>query len=159
LHVLHRVARSWTGQSADAEDLVQDTLLRAFMAIDGFDGSHPRAWLLTILRNVARTWHRHRPLVFPHDAENDPVSGGQLDPSAEQLVVEGTFTSDVERALCSLPTTQRQILLLVAVQGLNYVEAAEHLGLPLGTVTSRLHRARHRMRRQLQCSDSTANET
>ena len=52
IDVLYRVALAMTGQPADAEDLVQDTLVRAFRAIDGFDGAHPRAWLLTILRNT-----------------------------------------------------------------------------------------------------------
>jgi RNA polymerase sigma-70 factor (ECF subfamily) len=53
IEVLYRVARSLTGHAADAEDLVQDTLLRAFRSIDSFDGQHPRAWLLTILRTAA----------------------------------------------------------------------------------------------------------
>ncbi|MGH3627771.1 MAG: RNA polymerase sigma factor, partial [Sciscionella sp.] len=60
IDLLYRVARSITGQQADAEDLVQDTLLRAYRAIGSFDGKHPRAWLLTILRNTERNRHRRQ---------------------------------------------------------------------------------------------------
>lgn len=72
VEVLYRVARSLTGQPADAEDLVQDTLLRAFRAIEGFDGRHPRAWLLTILRNTEHNRHRRRrPVLLDDPAEAD----------------------------------------------------------------------------------------
>ena len=65
IEVLYRVALAMTGQPADAEDLVQDTLVRAFRAIDGFDGAHPRAWLLTILRNThINRGRRRRPVLF-----------------------------------------------------------------------------------------------
>ncbi|MGH3632000.1 MAG: sigma factor [Sciscionella sp.] len=72
VEVLYRVARSLTGQAADAEGLVQDTLLRAFQAIDGFDGRHPRAWLLTILRNTEHNRHRRRRPSLLNDPDEPP---------------------------------------------------------------------------------------
>ena len=151
LEVIRRVARSLTGQPADADDLVQDTLLRAFLAIDRFDGSHPRAWLLTILRNAERNRHRRkRPRLLddPSDAVAE-FDSQQASPSAEQLVVDATFEADVERAFQELPTHHRQIVILVDLHGLGYAEAAETLGVPVGTVMSRLFRARTHIRRQL----------
>ncbi|MGH3437662.1 MAG: RNA polymerase sigma factor [Sciscionella sp.] len=153
VEVLYRVARSLTGQAADAEDLVQDTLLRAFRAIDGFDGQHPRAWLLTILRNTEHNRHRRRRpslLDDPDEAtERIDATPGSTGTSPEQLVVGAVFDAAVERAFVALPEKYRQVVALVDVQALDYASAAVILDIPVGTVTSRLHRARHRIRRQL----------
>jgi RNA polymerase sigma-70 factor (ECF subfamily) len=151
LGVLRRVSRALAGQPADADDLVQETLLRAFLAIGRFDGRHPRAWLLTILRNVARSWHRQRPPLALDEPTADGVNSHWAGPSAEQLVIDATFDADVTRAFRALPTIHRQIIVLIDLQGLDCGEAAEWLRVPVGTVMSRLHRARHRMRRQLHC--------
>jgi RNA polymerase sigma-70 factor (ECF subfamily) len=150
--VLLRVALSMTDQPADAEDLVQDTLLRAWRSIDSFDGRYPRAWLLTIMRNAQINRHRRkRPVLlddpdatFEHrsDAEGDGVS-------AEDIVVDRTFDAAVESAVVALPVKFRDALLLVDVHGLTYAAAAAVLGVPEGTVMSRLHRARKRVRNVL----------
>lgn len=152
IEVLYRVARSLTGQAADAEDLVQDTLLRAFRALDGFDGQHPRAWLLTILRNAEHNRHRRRRPVLLDDPDDvtDLAAGGAAGP--EDLLVDAGFDATVERAFRALPDKYRHTIALVDVDGLSYAEAAAVLDVPVGTVMSRLHRARARIRRVLAAS-------
>lgn len=154
LEVLLRVARSLTGRPADAEDLVQDTLLRAYRSIDGFDGQHPRAWLLTILRNThINRNRRRRPVLLddPHAAlERLAATAGTPDGEGpEGLVVGAEFDAVIAEALASLPDRYRLVVTLVDLEGLHYAEAAEALAVPVGTVMSRLHRARARMRQRL----------
>lgn len=150
IDMLYRVARSLTPQAADAEDLLQDTLLRAFLAIDRFDGNYPKAWLLTILRNVAHNRHRRRPVQFLDDQALDVRNDQWPNSSAEQLVIDQTFEADLSRAFQSLSDKHRQIVLLVDLHGLSYIDAAEALEIPVGTLTSRLHRARNHIRGRLQ---------
>lgn len=146
IEVLLRVARTLVGRPADAEDLVQDTLLRAFRAIDRFDGRHPRAWLLTILRNtnINRNRRRRPSLLTDPDAsaerDADPAAG------PEEITVDTAFDSAVADALMALPAKFRRVVELIDLDGLSYAEAAEVLGVPVGTVMSRLHRARKRIR-------------
>lgn len=123
VEVLLRVALGLTPQRADAEDLVQDTLIRAYRAIGSFDGRYPRAWLLTILRNT----HLNRSRRWRPDLLRDP---------------EG-MRSRVEAVPDEDPRTPED------VEGLSYAEAAQALGVPAGTVMSRLHRARRRIRTRL----------
>lgn len=152
IDVLLRVARTLVPRPADAEDLVQDTLLRAYRSIESFDGRHPRAWLLTIMRNtqINRT-RRRRPELL-----DDPDSAGAYADeednhrwSPEAVVVGATFDAVVVDALDSLPDRFRQVVELVDIDGLTYAEAAEAIGVPAGTVMSRLHRARTRIRSRL----------
>ena len=152
--VLLRVAMTMTEQRADAEDLVQDTLLRAWRSIDTFDGRHQRAWLLTIMRNAEINRHRrHRPELLddPERAEDRDLSAAAV--SAEDVVVGRTLDALVDAAMAALPTKFRQVVLLVDVEGLTYAEAADALGVPEGTVMSRLHRARGRIRDRLTAAD------
>jgi RNA polymerase sigma-70 factor, ECF subfamily len=150
IEVMLRVARSLTGNDADAEDLVQDTLIRAYRAIDRFDGRHPRAWLLTIVRNTHINRNRRR---RPELLREDPATSRQFLDVASNDVADGSvdaaFDVEVERALAELDTPFREVVLLVDVDGLTYAEAAEVLGVPTGTVMSRLHRARGRIRDRL----------
>ncbi|MGE0304638.1 MAG: RNA polymerase sigma factor [Acidimicrobiia bacterium] len=151
VEMLLRVARTLTRNEADAEDLVQDTLMRAYRSIDRFDGRHPRAWLLTILRNTHINRNRRRRPELLRDG--DPAlerlastqSGDQTDSS-----VEAGFDAELERALAGLDEPFRRVVQLVDVEGLSYAEAAEALGIPAGTVMSRLHRSRSRMRDRLE---------
>jgi len=149
--VLLRVARSLTRHDADAEDLVQDTLLRAFRAIDHFDGRHPRAWLFTILRNAHHNRHRRRRPELLRDG-NQAARQADLVDSRERVdsIVETTLGADVERALRTLTPPFRQVVSLVDIGGLSYAEAARVLDIAEGTVMSRLHRARRRVREQLE---------
>ncbi|MEX0664475.1 MAG: sigma-70 family RNA polymerase sigma factor [Acidimicrobiia bacterium] len=150
--VLMRVATSIVRRPADAEDLVQDTLIRAYRAADRFDGAYPRAWLLTILRNAHLSSHRRRRpelLWNPEiDETEEPAEAGDRD-NPETIYLNEQFDAEVTRAFAALPERARQIVELVDIDGLSCVEAAELLGIPEGTVMSRLHRARQRMRKRL----------
>lgn len=151
VEVLLRVAMTLTAQPADAEDLVQDTLLRAYRAVDRFDGRHPRAWLLTIMRRAEVNRHRRcRPhLLDDPDADLERLTPADPGATPEELVVGESFDAVVDTAFAALPDKHRQVVRLVDVDGLSYAEAAELLGVPEGTVMSRLHRARKRIRTRL----------
>lgn len=150
--VMYRVALSLTGQPADAEDLVQDTLIRAFRAVERFDGAHPRAWLLTILRHTHLNRVRGRKPVLLRDGDAVELTLeriGTPQPSAEEVVVSDVFEAVVAEALAALPAKHREVVTLVDIDGLTYQEAADVLGVPRGTIMSRLHRARARIRTRL----------
>jgi RNA polymerase sigma-70 factor (ECF subfamily) len=151
VEVLLRVAMTLTAQPADAEDLVQDTLLRAYKAIDRFDGKHPRAWLLTIMRRAEINRHRRRRphLLDDPDTDLDRLTSAGAVESPEELVIGESFDEVVGAALAALPDKHQQVVHLVDLGGLSYAEAAEVLDVPEGTVMSRLHRARKRIRTQL----------
>ena len=131
---LRRYARALTREADSADDLVQDTLVRALRSEHLFHGGDVRSWLYTILTNLNRNRLRslsRRPTLMPMD-DNDaaemagPEAGGR----------------DIERALATLVEEQRSALLLVVLEGLSYREVAEIQGVPIGTVMSRLARAR-----------------
>lgn len=152
--VLLRVARSLSGNSTDAEDLVQETLIKAFGALDNFDGANPRAWLLTILRNTAHNvWRKKKPdyvgdwTLVP---ENRPAFNAESPRSAEEEVLSGVMEPALVIALNSLAEEFRATLILVDVEGFSYAECAEILGVPIGTVMSRRSRAVAKMRKSLQ---------
>ncbi len=153
IDVLLRVARTLTGSWADAEDLVQDTLIRAYRGLDSFDGVYPRAWLLTILRNTNMNSHRRqRPDLLDTDdslERHKPAFGAGSSPSPEQTVIERELGDDLQRAVAALDPKFSTVLLLVDVDDLSYSEVAEVLGIAVGTVTSRLSRARKRLRHDL----------
>jgi RNA polymerase sigma-70 factor (ECF subfamily) len=146
-----RVANSLTRDTGEAEDLVQDALIRAYRAIEGFDGRYPRAWLLTIVRNthLNRVRKRRPELLDDPDQDIDRLSRQGTASTVEDDVVGGTLDAVIDAALRELPAKHRQVLELVDMDGLNYQEAALVLGVPVGTVMSRLHRARKSMKRRL----------
>lgn len=154
LEVLLRVARRLTRDPADAEDLVQETLLRAYRAIDRFDGRHPRAWLLTILRNAWKNSLRKQ-VPTPIDDELGSLSaqrarGADGRMGAEELVLAEELDPQLAAAVASLSPKLLAVVVLVDAEGLTYAEAAETLEIPEGTVMSRLHRARNKLRRELE---------
>ncbi len=157
--VLLRVARSLTHHDAEAEDLVQDTLLRAYRSIDSFDGRYPRSWLLTILRNAHINRHRRRRPDLLRDPEaviDQPSTDAAYDPVA---LVDATFDAEVTAALESLAEPFRAVIDLVDIGGLSYAETAARLGIPTGTVMSRLHRARRRVREHLDQAELISRST
>jgi RNA polymerase sigma-70 factor (ECF subfamily) len=131
---LRRYARALTHNTELADDLVQDTLVRALRSEHLFHGGQIRSWLYTILTNLNR--NRLRSLArrppFEHLAEDDAI--GPPGPQAG--------TRDIGRALALLPEDQMSTLLLVVLEGLSYREVAQVQGVPIGTVMSRLARAR-----------------
>jgi RNA polymerase sigma-70 factor, ECF subfamily len=152
LEVLLRVAGSLSHNSADAEDLVQDTLLRAFKSIATFQGPSPRAWLFTIMRNANINNHRRQRPALLRRAGDDVTDADRRNPSApsaEDIATASTPAPWITEALDRLSPRLRQVVELVDIDGLTYHEAATLLAVPVGTVMSRLHRARHRMRAYL----------
>ncbi len=151
LEVLYRTARSITRNQVDAEDLVQETLLRAFGAIDRFDGRYPKAWLLTIMRNANINRARKKVPDLLDDPEltfERSTRFAETD-TPEQVVVEPVFDATVHSAFNRLPESFKQVVELVDLQGLAYQESADLLDIPVGTVMSRLHRARKRIRTEI----------
>lgn len=160
IEVLLRVASTLTGPS-EAEDLVQETLVRAWRSVDRFDGRHPRAWLLTILRNTNMNMNRRRRpdtvAEFADFTSTRPAFG--IEPQGtEDTVMSQILSDDLERAVQSLSPKFRTALLLIDVDQLTYTEAASALGVPVGTVMSRLSRARQRVRRHLEPTFAAATE-
>lgn len=146
---LMRVARTLTRNSHDAEDLVQDTMLRAYRGIGRFDGEHPRGWLFTILRNTHINRNRRiRPVQFddPNDAQSLPASEG-CDPT--RGIEHAAFRDAVVRAISTLPEKMQVIVELVDLELCTYAEVAMALDIPVGTVMSRLHRGRRHIKEQL----------
>ncbi|SDH71025.1 sigma-70 family RNA polymerase sigma factor [Paraburkholderia phenazinium] len=139
---LRRYARALTGDPAWADDLVQDTAERALARWAAFrPNSNLRAWLLTILRHLYIDQLRVRREIAVDD-ESAPWHTLEA-PHGE---VDGLVLRDLQRALYCLPLEQREVLLLVCVEELTYQEASIALGVPLGTVMSRLSRAREHLR-------------
>ncbi len=133
---LRRYARALTRDADLADDLVQDTLVRALRSEHLFHGGDTRVWMYTILANLNRNRLRalaRRPAMMPID-DGDAAEGAP----------EGA--RDVERALATLVEEQRHALLLVVLEGLSYREVAEIQGVPIGTVMSRLARARSQIK-------------
>ncbi len=139
---LRRYARALTGDAAWADDLVQDAAERALSRWTSFrPQSNLRAWLLTILRHLYIDQLRgRREIAF--DDESAPWRSLEA-PRGE---VDALVLRDLQRALYALPANQREVLLLVCVEELTYDEASSVLGVPCGTVMSRLSRARERLR-------------
>lgn len=150
VEIMWRVAMSLTRNRADAEDVVQESLLRAYRALHTFDGRYPRAWLLTIVRNTERNRHRRRRPELLRDPDIVEERGPATEPDEVESIAEaGDFDAAVRESLQQLPETFRGVIELVDVDGLSYQEAADVLDVPLGTVMSRLHRARRRIRELL----------
>ena len=141
---LRRYARALVGERAAADDLVQDTLERAWSKLHLYrEGTDLRAWLFTVMHNVHVNQVRAaRPTVALEEGM----------PELAQRAVQGDvlLVRDLERAIAALPAAQREVLLLVALEDLSYDEAARVLGIPIGTVMSRLARAREKVRALMQ---------
>jgi RNA polymerase sigma-70 factor (ECF subfamily) len=142
---LRRYARALMKDRTEADDLVQDSVARALSRAHCFQpGTNLRAWLFTIMHNVHVNTIRQR--VTRPEGASDEALGRLVSPANQDDRVE---LRDMARALDTLPPEQRQVLLLVALEGLKYDEVATVLEVPVGTVMSRLSRAREALRRQL----------
>ncbi len=150
LDAAHNLARWLTRNDHDAEDVVQESYLRAFRFFDGFRGGDARAWLLTIVRNTCFTWlHQNRPqeatTAFDEEIHSDPDEA--LNP--EELLLQTADSRLLQKALEELPVKFREVVVLRELEGLSYKEIAEIAGIPLGTVMSSLARARRRLHHTL----------
>jgi len=142
-----RLARWIAGSRADAEDIVQEASMRAFKNIRGFSGGDPRAWVLTIVRNTSYSWltkNRPKVLVLSEDLDQRTRETiEQEDPQTpETALIAKLDTQQVRKAMASLPVPFREVLVLREIHELDYRTIAEVAALPIGTVMSRLARAR-----------------
>ena len=142
-----RLARWIAGSRADAEDIVQEASMRAFKNIRGFSGGDPRAWVLTIVRNTSYSWltkNRPKVLVLSEDLDQHTRQTiEQEDPQTpETALIAKLDAQQVRKAMASLPVPFREVLVLREIHDLDYRTIAEVAALPIGTVMSRLARAR-----------------
>ncbi|MBI5502385.1 MAG: sigma-70 family RNA polymerase sigma factor [Deltaproteobacteria bacterium] len=164
LDVLYRVALRFTRSREDAEDLVQETMLKAFRAFDRFEeGTSLRAWMLRILTNsyynkYRRRVHERRAADLPAD---DPYHDGLVSDSSleylrepEAAMQRPILSEEIGRAIDRLPEGFRSVFALTEIEGFTYREAAEALAVPIGTVMSRLHRARKLLQQDLLAGES-----
>lgn len=150
LDAAYNLARWLSRSPADAEDIVQDAMLRAYRAFDGFRGGDIKPWLLTIVRNCWRTaWtdtkrRAHAPLPEEEDGAL-PAEG--LNP--EEAAIEASRGRKLNEAVALLPDEFREVLVLREVEDMSYREIAAIAGIPIGTVMSRLSRARLMLKEKL----------
>lgn len=159
MDALYRYARRLTGKDRDAEDLVQDTYLRALRFFSHYqEGTNCKAWLLKIMHNLyINRWQSRlrQPAVDSlEDSEewylyNRLRDHQQYADNPERAFFERNWSPDIKEAIDRLPEEFRAPLLLCDVEGLSYQEIAEVLGIPIGTVRSRLNRARARLQKYL----------
>lgn len=144
LDLLYRVALRLSGDPTMAEDLVQDATLKALRGWGSFrPGSNLRAWLVTILRNEYISGWRKRRRAPIHVTEDEaPESPDHGNPDPEGRFFDQLMDEEVTAALDSLPDEFREVVVLSDLEGLPYLEVAEALGIPVGTVKSRLFRGR-----------------
>ena len=147
LDAAYNVARWIIRHDQDAQDVVQDAYVRAFKGFQRFqDGGNSKAWFLTIVRNSAYDWlNRHAPdeklVLYDEEKHADIISMNEFN---DELVSEER-RQQLERALERLPLELREVIILYELEGLSYKELAVALGIPIGTVMSRLSRARRRL--------------
>ena len=154
---LRRYARALTQNAADADDLVQNCLVRAISKMDRFEaGTNLRAWLLAIMHNIFIDGFRKKRRAREVGETEETLSKGLFTPANQFRRVQVT---DVESALQQLPVTQRSTLLLIALENLTYEEVARITEVPVGTVRSRLSRARHALRQMVDGTYTDEAET
>jgi RNA polymerase sigma-70 factor (ECF subfamily) len=155
---LYSAALRMTRNPTDAEDLVQETYLRAYRGFSGFEeGTNLRAWMYRILTNTFINSYRKKqrePVTVQEDDLDewylyDKLGESGVEPSAEAEVIRSMPDEDVQKALEALPEGFRLAVLLADVEGFSYKEIAEILGIPIGTVMSRLHRGRRGLEKAL----------
>ena len=149
----YALARWITRNDADAADVAQEAVLRAFRYFDTYRGGDARAWLLKIVRRTAYTWlERNRPAeLVALDADDDTGEGADPAPlvegGVEALLQSRSDLRRLDRLVEALPAPLREVIVLRELQELHYKAIAEVTGVPIGTVMSRLHRARTSLRR------------
>ena len=145
-----------TRRPADADDLVQDTYLKAFRSASQFQrGTNLKAWLFTILHNTFRNMRRHdgrNPVDVDSEYVEQAPSRAPNEFSPEELLTRATLDADLQAALDALPGAFRQAVWLRDVEELTYAEIAGVLGVPIGTVMSRISRGRHALHERLRAT-------
>lgn len=156
LNAAYTLARYLTRDDHDAEDVVQDAYLRAFTYRDSFRGEgaeSARAWLLAIVRNTAYSWRRREGSVMTTEFDETRHSESVDEEHPEAALLRGAARDALGRALEQLPPEFREVIVLRELEGLSYREIGEVTGVPVGTVMSRLSRARERLERALRAAE------
>ena len=150
LGAAYNLARWLTRDDTDAEDVVQEAYLRALRHFGSFHGGDGRPWLLAIVRNTCYTWMQHNrspQLTIPLDDQLHEIESKDLNPEA--LLLQSADTQMVRRALEDLPVEFREVIVLRELEGLSYKQIGDVAEIPVGTVMSRLARARKRLEQSL----------
>ncbi len=150
LEAAYNLARWLTRNEQDAEDVVQEAYLRAFKFFESFHGNDSRPWLLSIVRNTYSTWVQHNQahdLTMSFDEDVHSTSTEAFNPEA--IVLQSIDRQVLKEALENLPMEFREVLVLRELEGMSYKEIAHIVTIPLGTVMSRLARARKRLQHDL----------
>jgi RNA polymerase sigma-70 factor (ECF subfamily) len=146
----YNLARWLTRNDHDAEDLVQESYLRAFKFFGSFHGANARGWLLTIVRNTCYTWFRENRAEELTTSFNEEIHSTEADPfDPQKLLLQRESSQLLKQALEELPLEFREVLVLRELEGLSYKEIAVIADIPPGTVMSRLARARTRLKQCL----------
>jgi RNA polymerase sigma factor (sigma-70 family) len=148
----YRLAQWLAGNASDAEDIVQEAAIRAFRGIKGFGAVNARAWSLTIVRNTALSWlTKNRPRTVSYINDLNAVEQQELEyqglhgtkvETPEETALLKADAEEIEKALAQLPTQFREVIVLREINQMNYRDIAEITNVPIGTVMSRLSRAR-----------------
>jgi len=146
----YNLARWLARNDHDAEDLVQESYLRAFKFFGSFHGANARGWLLTIVRNTCYTWFRENRAEELTTSFNEEIHSTEADPfDPQKLLLQRESSQLLKQALEELPLEFREVLVLRELEGLSYKEIAVIADIPPGTVMSRLARARTRLKQCL----------
>ena len=142
----YNLARWITGNDHDAEDVVQESYLRALKFFGGFRGENIRPWLLTIVRNTCFTWLRQNRLSELNTELDEEIHGREREPeNPESIFLAAAQSEMVRKAIEELPPEFREVIILREMEALSYKEIADIASIPVGTVMSRLARARARL--------------
>src|SRR5712692_2022605 len=145
LNAAYNLARWLTRNEDDAQDVVQEAYLRAFRFFDGFRGGDGKAWLLAVVRNTCLTWRRRERgnvIAVPFD---ETAHGSEGAANAEAGLVEDARLGTLRNCIESLPVEYREVIVMRELEELSYREIADTASVPIGTVMSRLARARKRL--------------
>ena len=153
----YNLARWLVRNTHDAEDVLQEALLRAFKALETYRGGDARLWVLAIVRNTAMSFLRKRKPDAPIDRQTTEQAA-DLSPDPEQNMMDGSRRDQVRSAIARLEPEFRETLVLREIEGLSYKEIAAVLEIPTGTVMSRLARARQRLLIELSPSKEVRHE-
>jgi len=159
LDAAYNLARWLAGNDHDAQDVAQEASLRAFKFFGSFRGENARAWLLSIVRNTFYTWLRkNRPLDKSIDINDETMEIEDVSANAEEVSPQFADAHAVRRAIAELPVDFREIVVLREMEGFSYREIAELAEVPIGTVMSRLARARKLLQRRLTAEFNQGDE-
>ena len=150
LSAAYNLARWLTGDNQNAEDLVQEAYLRAWKSFDSFTGSDGRAWLFSIVRNTCYTWLRRNGPGKLDDVFDEEIHSDENETlNPETVLLQNQDRQLLREAVEELPLEFREVLIMRELEGLSYRQIADAAGLPVGTVMSRLARARKRLQMRL----------